>query len=97
MMPDFTCPICGSPYFGRDTARGPDGKAVLLATVRCHGEVNRHVCSTCDGTGMVKGTTGGWLECPLCQGRGNRGKPCGWRGEWSELSGFAKGGDDAEA
>lgn len=34
---NFTCPKCGSPYFGRDTAL-VDGKIKVLDTVRCHGD-----------------------------------------------------------
>lgn len=34
--PYFTCPSCGSPYFGRDTAKR-NGVPVSLKTVKCHG------------------------------------------------------------
>lgn len=50
----FTCPQCGSHYFGRDTAAGPDGKAVVLSTVRCHGDVyidGRLLRQCCDWRG----------------------------------------------
>lgn len=34
---EFTCPKCGSHYFGRDVAE-VDGKPVVLKTVRCHAD-----------------------------------------------------------
>lgn len=34
--PYFTCPSCGSHYYGRDTAES-DGQVITLKTVRCHG------------------------------------------------------------
>ncbi len=35
---DFTCPRCGSHFFGRDTAETDGGEIVVLDTVRCHGD-----------------------------------------------------------
>lgn len=37
MTHDFTCPSCGSHYFGRDTADNGKGGIAVLKTVRCHG------------------------------------------------------------
>lgn len=32
----FTCPSCGSHYYGRDTTES-EGQVITLKTVRCHG------------------------------------------------------------
>ena len=35
---EFTCPVCGGHYFGRDMGRDVAGRYVPLPTVRCHGD-----------------------------------------------------------
>ena len=79
MSDEFTCPRCGSHYFGRDTTLGPDGRVVVLDTVRCHGEIDSVACKTCSGSGIVSGREEP-LTCPVCSGSGQIGKPCGWKG-----------------
>lgn len=36
--PYFTCPLCGSHYFGREVVGDENLGAVVLETVRCHGD-----------------------------------------------------------
>lgn len=67
---EFTCPSCGSHYFGRDTANsGKSAKELILRTVKCHGGGSVDLLKTvrCHG---------GWsMDDPQ--------KPaCKWRGEW---------------
>lgn len=48
----FTCPLCGSHYFGRDIASGPDGKPLVLDTVRCHGSSSEKPYRACSWRGV---------------------------------------------
>lgn len=48
---EFTCPRCGSHYFGRDVTSDKDGKPVVLPTVRCHGDSSEGT-RTCDWRGV---------------------------------------------
>ncbi len=54
MQPEFTCPRCGSHYFGRVTERGRDGNVVITSRVRCHGDSSGRT-NLCDWQGEWQG------------------------------------------